>query len=202
MANLETIKIRNIKGIRDKEFNLNAIANKPNILVAPNGFGKSSFATAFNSLNRNRIQLSESDYHCRNNGNLPQITINYRDDAGEIHELIADNNQNAIKDEISYFVINCRTEARGTRTYMGGVSATIEIPDIVLIKTIPSRSDFNYSFRERQKAWGDNSKVLPNITNSILGNQRIVSGFKDLYTHLRRANGARIQRCIQDLLRD
>lgn len=200
MAKLETIRIQNIKGIEDKEFNLSADANKPHLLVAPNGFGKSSFATAFNSLNRNRIQLSESDYHCRNNGNLPQITINYRDDAGKIHELIADNNQNAIKDEISYFVINCRTEARGTRTYMGGVSATIEIPDIVLIRTIPSRSDFNYSFRERQKAWGDNSKVLPNITNSILGNQRIVSGFKDLYTHLRRANGARIQRCIQDFI--
>lgn len=200
MANLETIKIRNIKGIEDKEFNLNAIANKPNILVAPNGFGKSSFATAFNSLKRNGIQLSESDYHCGNNENLPQITINYRDDAGEIHELIADNNQNAIKDEISYFVINCRTEARGTRTYMGGVSATIEIPDIVLIKTIPSRRNFNYSFRERKQAWGGNSKVLPNITNSILGNQRIVSGFKDLYTHLRRANGARIQGCIQDFI--
>lgn len=200
MANLEIIKIKNIKGIEHKEFNLNAIANKPNILVAPNGFGKSSFATAFNSLNKNRIQLSESDYYRGNNGNLPQITINYRDDAGEIHELTADNNQNTIKDEISYFVINCHTEARGTRTYMGGVSATIEIPDIVLIKTIPSREVFNYAFSKRKQAWGYNSKILPNIANSILGNQRIVSGFKDLYTHLRQANGDRIQRCIQDFI--
>lgn len=200
MAKLETIRIQNIKGIEDKVFNLSADANKPHLLVAPNGFGKSSFATAFTSLNRNRIQLSESDYHCGNNGNLPQITINYRDDAGEIHQLIADNIQNTIKDKVSYFVINCPTEARGTRTYMGGVSATIKIPDIVLIDTIPSKRSFNYSFRERQQAWGKNSKVLPNIANSILGNQRIVSGFKDLYTSLERANGNRIQRYIEGFI--
>lgn len=200
MANLETIKIRNIKGIEDKEFNLNAISNKPNILVAPNGFGKSSFATAFNSLRNNGIQLNESDCYQANSNNLPQISIRYRDDAGNTYELIADSNQNAIKDKVSYFVINCRTEARGTRTYMGGVSATIEIPDIVLINTIPSRRDFNYSFRERKQDWGNNSKVLPNITKSILNNQRIVSGFEILYPALERANGVRIQRFIQELI--
>ena len=129
MENLEIIKIKNIKGIEYKEFNINAVANKPNILVAPNGFGKSSFATAFNSLNKNKIQLRESDYYCGNNENPPQITISYRDDAGETHELIADDSQNAIKDDISYFVINCRTEAKGIRTYKGGVSARIEIPE-------------------------------------------------------------------------
>ncbi len=200
MANLEIIKIKNIKGIEYKEFNINAVANKPNILVAPNGFGKSSFATAFKSLNKNKIQLRESDYYCGNSENLPQITISYRDDAGETHELIADDSQNAIKDEIAYFVINCRTEAKGIKRYKGGISARIEIPDIVLINTIPSRGLFNYSFRERKQVWGCNSKVLPNITNSILGNQRIVSGFKGLYMHLERANGARIQRCIQDFI--
>lgn len=200
MANLETIKIRNIKGIEDKEFNLNAISNKPNILVAPNGFGKSSFATAFNSLRNNGIQLNESDYYQANSNNLPQISIRYKDDAGNIHELIADSNQNVIKDKVSYFVINCRTEARGTRRYMGGVSATIEIPDIVLINTIPSRRYFNYSFRERTQAWGNNSKVLPNITKSILNNQRIVSGFNILYSALGRANGVKIQRFIQELI--
>ena len=37
---INRIEIRNIKGIDNKIFNLNLVANKPNILVAPNGFGK------------------------------------------------------------------------------------------------------------------------------------------------------------------
>lgn len=200
MAKLETIRIQYIKGIEDKEFKLNADSNKPHLLVAPNGFGKSSFATAFNSLNNNGIRLNESDCYRGNHENLSQITIRYKDNTEDSHELIANNDQNTIKDKIAYFVINCRTEAKGTRTYKGGVSATIAIPNIVLIGTVPPRNDFNYSFRERKKAWGKNSKVLPNITNSILRNQRIVSGFEKLYPSLQQANGVRIQGVIRDFI--
>jgi len=32
-------------------------------LVAPNGFGKSLFATAFNSMNNSRIKLHDDDLH-------------------------------------------------------------------------------------------------------------------------------------------
>ena len=46
---LNSISIHAIKGIQNKTFNLDLYPNKPSILVAPNGFGKSSFAIAFNS---------------------------------------------------------------------------------------------------------------------------------------------------------
>ena len=57
--NISTIEIVNIKGIENKTFFLDIVPNKPNILVAPNGFGKSSFAISFDSLKSNKIELDE-----------------------------------------------------------------------------------------------------------------------------------------------
>jgi len=56
---LKKITIEHVKGISNRNFELNILANKPSLLVAPNGFGKSSFATAFNSLQTNKLSV-----HC------------------------------------------------------------------------------------------------------------------------------------------
>ena len=60
---ISAIEITNIKGIAHNRFQLDLSPNKPNILVAPNGFGKSSFAIGFNSLKTNKIELEEKNYH-------------------------------------------------------------------------------------------------------------------------------------------
>lgn len=59
---INKIEITNIKGIGNKAFSLDLTPNKPNILVAPNGFGKSSFAIAFDSLKSDRIKLDEKTF--------------------------------------------------------------------------------------------------------------------------------------------
>ena len=74
---LKVIEIDNIKGISNKRFELDISANKPSLLVAPNGFGKSSLATAFNSMNNTRIALHDDDLHSENPANLPKISIEY-----------------------------------------------------------------------------------------------------------------------------
>lgn len=45
---IKVIEIKNIKGIQHRRFELDILPNKPSLLVAPNGFGKSSLAIAFN----------------------------------------------------------------------------------------------------------------------------------------------------------
>lgn len=198
MIRIDSIDIRYVKGIEHKALNLPIAPNKPNLLVAPNGFGKSSFATAFSYLRGNKIRLKECDYYCGDSNKQPQVSLTYTDeDDNRSCTLIADSNKNEIKERIANFVINCRMEAKGKRRYMGGISAAIEIPDIILVGNIPPRTSFSYSFSSRKEIWGANSKVLPNIKTSIINNQRIVSGLKVLYMELECANGIRIQKAIK-----
>lgn len=44
---IKSIHIKNVRGLGDRKIELNMIPNKPSLLVAPNGSGKSSFAFAF-----------------------------------------------------------------------------------------------------------------------------------------------------------
>ncbi|MFP3547725.1 hypothetical protein SB748_30560, partial [Rhizobium sp. SIMBA_035] len=74
---IKKIIIENIKGISNNTFDLDITPNKPSILVAPNGFGKSSFALAFKSMNQRRIKLNEDDLHKNNILLQPKISIEY-----------------------------------------------------------------------------------------------------------------------------
>ena len=73
--NIKTITIKNVRGINLKKVTLNMIPNKPSILVAPNGAGKSSFAFAFQWLNRLRIKLNEEDAYNNDVNNKPELII-------------------------------------------------------------------------------------------------------------------------------
>lgn len=94
------IEITNVKGIK----HLDLIPNKPNIFVAPNGFGKSSLGIGFNSMKRNKLELEDKDYHLNNNANRPILSVKVKDATGE-RTLTADNTQNTIINEIDIFVI-------------------------------------------------------------------------------------------------
>ena len=50
------------------------IPNKPSVIVAPNGSGKSSFAFAFQWLNRLRMKLNKDDAYMGDENNKPSMT--------------------------------------------------------------------------------------------------------------------------------
>jgi len=159
---IQSITIENIKGIEKKVFNLDIIPNKPSILVAPNGFGKSSFAIAFNSLNRDRIKLKDEHFHKNDLNFIPKISLSI-ERCGNLTTLEADSSKNEIFQEFSCFVINSQLYARGKGSQYGRATATLEIEDIVLENKIPRNEKFNYSLKENQKRFGNNSKVLTSI---------------------------------------
>lgn len=201
---LKVIEIENIKGIKQKKLELDIQANKPSILVAPNGFGKSSLATAFNSMNNRRIALDEEDYHAEKSANLPRIQIEYTRPDGALITLEATNTTNTISSEIDYFVINNLTKPKGNASTFGGfanASASLVIEDVVLVDRIPPNISFNYSYRNSQTRFGQNSRVLPNAT-PVLTNLKLVEKLSECYQALQRANGDRIQRRINAIITD
>lgn len=171
---LEKITINSIKGIRNKIFNLDLYPNKPSILVAPNGFGKSSFAIAFSSFNNKRLILDDDNKCQAQDIESPSIKI--------LHngiDYVIDETQNTYSKNFDTCVINCSLYAKSKNQYMGGFTvakASLEIADIELVSSIPAKVELNYSIKSNKETFGLNGKILPNI-NYLLDNKFL---FKDL----------------------
>ena len=101
--NITSIQIKNIKGIENKSFKLDLPPNKPNILVAPNGFGKSSFAIGFDSLKSSKIELDDKHYYLNQPSNRPEIILTLT--TGQT--LRANDTQNTIADFFEIVISNC-----------------------------------------------------------------------------------------------
>ena len=167
--NITSIKIINIKGIKYQKFDLRLMPNKPNLLVAPNGSGKSSIATALASMNRNRMKLDDNDCYQCNNQNQPELTLTVENDSHPPQTLTANNSQNNIYPQFDITVIRSGLTSKATKRNMGGftqASASLEIKPIAICK-IPPKTDFIYQYSAARSAFGKNGKIIPNITEQL-----------------------------------
>lgn len=196
---LKVIEIENIKGIRHKRFELDILPNKPSLLVAPNGFGKSSFAVAFNEMNNRRINLTEDNLHQENSALQPRVFIEYERPDGTLAQLQATSTTNTISTELDYFVINNPTKPKGVGSQFGRASARLEIKDVVLVDRIPGNVGFGNQYKAAQERFGQNARVLPN-PNSALSNLKLIEKLSQNYQALERANGQRIQLRINTII--
>ncbi len=196
---LKIIEIENIKGISHKKFELDILPNKPSLLVAPNGFGKSSFAVAFNEMNNRRINLTEDNLHQENAALQPRIYIEYERPDGTLAQLEATATTNTISTELDYFVINNLTKPKGVGSQFGRASARLEIKNVVLVDRIPDNIGFGNQYRITQERFGQNARVLPN-PNAALSNLKLVEKLSQNYQALERANGRRIQLRINAII--
>lgn len=201
---LKKITIEHVKGISNRNFELNILANKPSLLVAPNGFGKSSFAAAFNSLRTNKLSVHE-DHHHRGDSDLsPKLTIEYENSENVVFTLEADETHNTISGHFSWFVINSQIKAKGIGRNFGGrtaVSASISMDPVTLIETTPEREVFVYSHRNQKTSFGCNGKILPNIS-PYFENLEFISSLGDKFNLFDRMSQVRNQRKIDDFISD
>lgn len=158
---IESIEIQNIKGFDRTKFSLQLVPNKPNLLVAPNGFGKSSIATAFASMNSKRMTLAEKDHHKEDKNHPPELSIKFNGQT-----LTTNANQNEIQERFDVTVIRSGLIPTAKRTFKGGVSASMGIESI-WIRKIPQKVGFNYQTSTLRANFGANGKILPNIGNLL-----------------------------------
>lgn len=159
---IQKLKIWNVKGISELSVEALLLPNRPNILVAPNGFGKSSIATAFASLEPGGIQLSEDDARNNDLTNLPRLEIVLTDN----RTIVADSTTNAIKDLFHVCVAHNALKPTATAKHFKGrtiAKARMDIKPTVLIRTIPQRVDFRYNYSALKEFFGASAKILPNI---------------------------------------
>lgn len=158
------IKISNVKGIKEHSIDAIIQPNRPNILVAPNGFGKSSIATAFASIEPGGMQLSEDDAHNNDIANLPSLEIELTDG----RTIFADSQTNTIKSLFHVCVAHNALKPGATAKHFSGrtiVKTYMDIKPTILIRTIPQKVDYGYRLANLKNRFGPSSKVLPNISN-------------------------------------
>lgn len=161
---INEIHIENVKGLQCFDLKQPIQPNRPNILVAPNGFGKTSFAVAFNSLKSNHLELDGVNYYNGADTNFPVLRLKLS--TGE--SLEADYNHNTISDHFDVFVINCQLKPKATAQRYGGrliARASMDIKPTIMIKTIPQRINFDYSFTRNKRDFGINGKLLTDISD-------------------------------------
>ena len=177
-----SVEISNVKGIKHHIFELDLVPNKPNLLVAPNGFGKSSFTTAFQSLNNKRIELDDKDRYLNSDAHKPEIILAFEDNGNTI-KLIANEFNNDIQNVFDVFVINSQLTSKATLLKFGGksiVKSSMEIEPIILVNTIPQQIKFNYNHSTAKKSFGQAGKILPDIGKIILSGYVLLKINKDI----------------------
>lgn len=167
---IKKLRVENVKGAKVIEIVHDIIPNKPTLLVAPNGFGKTSITTAFARLNAKRLKLEDGDLHDGDVANKPRLCISLQSLGDTGVELIADENSNTISGRLDIHVINSRLRPKATKRKMGPVmtaTARLTLDEIILVNKIPKKVYFPYSVGDVRKNFGTNGKCLPNIGDDL-----------------------------------
>jgi len=177
---IKSIRVANVRGISEREFQFTIppmIENKFHILVAPNGFGKSSLATAFKSLKPRSLKLEKQDYHRGDESLNPALEI-VVNEGGIERSLIANSSLNDLHKEFSVCVINCKLKAKAiSRPYIARARPTAEmaVEPTTLVEKIPSKPSDIPKQAALKGLFGNNGKVLPPLSKYLTNPQLLAS---------------------------
>jgi len=174
---IKSISVENVRGISSAKFVFDTpemLGNKFHVLVAPNGFGKSSLAGAFSSLKPRSLKLPPALHHKDDETNKAKLEIIYTID-GVDTTVKADEGSNDISKIFSVAVINSRLKPHAVANQFARATASLIIEPIILVESIPKRPATSFSTTAFRQALGTAGKVLPNI-QSFLENDLVLNG--------------------------
>lgn len=175
---ISEIKIKNVKGFGDPAYTIhldNTIkSNRVNLLVAPNGFGKSSLTAAFESLKRDKLEVIKENKYKQDETLESELSIKIDGTSYKANKSI-----NELKDKLSATVIHCDTYPVAVTKNMGKFSTTkgyIGIKSVEICR-VPTYKKLEYKITLEKKNFGVNGKLLKNHEDEFAS-----SGFISLLT--------------------
>lgn len=175
--NIKSIRIKNVRGLQDHTVELGLMyPNKPSLMVAPNGSGKSSFALAFQWLNQRRIKLNKDDAYNGDETNSPELIITTDEPSRNVYKASADQNQ--ISPRFGIFVINSDLKVKSPG-YAGGVplgKTSLSVSPIILLENKPDNVDIINDFYEHFGISNPPVGLYPSI-NVLLANNDFMASF-------------------------
>lgn len=197
--NLRKLKIQKIRGIDSKEFTFDIHPNTPTFFVAPNGFGKTSIATAFNSLDRNKLKISDDDFY--KNEESQEARIEITDEQGNIY--VANNNTNTICENFSVCVINSQVKPKASVQNFGAFpssKSSLVVEPIILYNNIPQKNELEYSFADTKLEVGSAAGKLLKNMNPHTSDLKFVKLLYITRNNFDKLYQARNQKKIEELL--
>lgn len=184
MKIINKIKVQNIKGFAESDniFDICIKSGKINILVAPNGFGKSSITTAFASLKHGKIEVEKENCYKANESLDTSLSI-----VEEGIEYIADKQQNKISEHFKIAVIHNELIAKVVSKNMGKFHSTygyLGINDFEIEHKIPENNNIPYNAQEEKRQFGHNGKILPSNFSHLLLDDEFLCQIDVIYTDL------------------
>lgn len=163
--NITHLHLSNIKGISDLDLKMNLFPNKPTIFVAPNGFGKSSLAHGFECIHPRKLILQEDFFYNKDKNNFPEIKISI-----DSTEYIIDGNHRTFPNNWDIQVYNSKLRPESIKKNFGKftqVTTFMAIETIVVLSQIPKNISIPYNFSKMKQLFGNNNKILQNISNNL-----------------------------------
>lgn len=180
MIFINKITIQNVKGFAYWSHTFDGLcANKVNLFVASNGFGKSTIATAIQAAAHGRMKLQKSDYFDNNEENIPSLEIEFTRD-GETNTIVSDGTRDEISRVFSIGTINSPLYAKSTGRSMGGYAthtAELFVQDIVICDA-PDKVEVAYSLKEMKEEFGKKTPNLKDFFKSEKGLSFIIENKK------------------------
>ena len=166
---LHRIKIENIKGKNVFEVTfVDLTANQPNIVVAPNGYGKSTIATAFEAATNGKMKIKDKDLYQHNTDNHPKLEVElYGENSGTY---VSTDTVGNISQNITLCTINSSLYAKNTtRSFGRNVAATadLRVEPVIVYSQIPESCSLNYSYRTISSKYGNKKKLFVNISEML-----------------------------------
>lgn len=134
---ITSIEIENVKGYGSpaKVYDLQLRPDRVNLLIAPNGYGKSSLAAAFGALTGDNLALSEEDKHEPHMG-APRLTITMDGSAYSATE-----GTNTISPVLDSYVIHNRLDVHAKANHFGRrtqVFSHLKVTPITICRQVPA----------------------------------------------------------------
>lgn len=172
---LKRIKIENIKGKDSFELVFaDLTANQPNIIVAPNGYGKSTIAKAFKAATNGKLKLDPKDVYQQKLDNHPRLEVELcGDDAGIF---ISTDTDGQISKHISIYTISSPLFAKNTTKNFGKkvtATADLRIEQVIIYDKIPDECSLNYSYRALCHEFSEKKIPFLNIADMLTNSRNI-----------------------------
>lgn len=157
---ISEIHIENIRGFQNVRLDFNLRPNYVNIIVAPNGFGKSSISTAFKCSAGSKLNVKEKDKHKKLENNKSKMQLKV-----DNSWLDADENKNDISKIFNIYVVKSGVEPKAKLPRIEGFTVAKPYMEITPLDLGPAveKTNLQYDADSYKKMLGTNFKMAPNL---------------------------------------